>query len=653
MTRFNDGKISNDGQRRSPENQIRESQLITPFGTGALTQINNQSVMICDSQFWQPTSNEDPIVDIRLQSSLNAAGFIAPPTDLTKEFITGVSFPQWYFGPKNRELRTLSQWRADLRNDADLKRFNVKPFHFELSKSNKRYREELIPVRLVCACRDGHIQDFPWMEWAHSKEKNDFPRGTHRLKLKDNLLSGTIGDLVVECSCTAKRNLQGVFDDSFGATLLRIGVNCHGRYGWKKNEHPKQCHRQPVALMRNANNLYFSDIVGSVNIPEEDTALQEQLVQNPTYQTLLKQVLKSTTLNEAKTILSQRYAPLLETLVDETENSLTPEKLINVFSSVWQAAHAEEKQSQMDYRRDEYLVLTGAKEYARNTNRFDMTLQPREHFGDTKLASVFQNITLLNQLEVISVLKGYSRIRPIESDMMLEQEQIERASSGRAGLADEAPVNEVSLRRSDNRFVALKNSGEGIFIELSSQHLNLWRNKLDGSKIFANIVRKRSVQVPENRKPLIDPAYYMLHTFSHILLRELSFASGYSSSALKERLYFSRGQADKSDMAGILIYTSSADSEGTLGGLVRQGIPDNFFKTLASALEKARWCSYDPTCIDSSGQGRDSLNIAACHACALVAETSCEMGNVFLDRGVLVGTLDEPNLGFFSAYINE
>ena len=236
---------------------------------------------------------------------------------------------------------------------------------------------------------------------------------------------------------------------------------------------------------------------------------------------------------------------------------------------MWQAAHAEEKQSQMDYRRDEYLVLTGAKEYARNTNRFDMTLQPREHFGDTKLASVFQNITLLNQLEVISVLKGYSRIRPIESDMMLEQEQIERASSGRAGLADEAPVNEVSLRRSDNRFVALKNSGEGIFIELSSQHLNLWRNKLDGSKIFANIVRKRSVQVPENRKPLIDPAYYMLHTFSHILLRELSFASGYSSSALKERLYFSRGQADKSDMAGILIYTSSADSEGTLGGLVR------------------------------------------------------------------------------------
>lgn len=653
MTKFNDGKISDDGQYRSPENQIRQSQLITPFGTGALTQINNQSVMICDSQFWQPTSNEDPIVDIRLQSSLSAAGFIAPPTDFTKEFITGVAFPEWYFSPKNRELRRLSQWRADLRNDADLKRFDVKPFHFELSKSNKPYREDLIPVRLVCACRDGHIQDFPWMEWAHSKGKNDFHHGAHHLKLKDNPLSGTIGDLVVECSCTAKRNLKGVFDDSFGATLSRMGVNCHGRYGWKKNEHSKQCRRQPVALMRNANNLYFSDVVGSVNIPMEDTALQEQLVQNPTYQTLLKQVLKSATLNEVKTTLSQSYAPLLDTLIDETENSLSPAKLINVFSSVWQAAHAEEKQSQMDYRRDEYLVLTGDKEYARNSNRFAMTLQPSKHFEDTKLGSAFQNITLLNQLEVISVLKGYSRIRPIESDMMMEQEQIERAGSEPDGQADEDPVNEVSLRRSDNRFVALKNSGEGIFIELNRQLLQSWKNSIAGSKIFANIVRKRSIQVPENRIALIDPTYYMLHTLSHILLRELSFASGYSSSALKERLYFSSGQTDKSDMAGILIYTSSADSEGTLGGLVRQGIPDNFFKTLASALEKARWCSYDPTCIDSPGQGRDALNIAACHACTLVAETSCEMGNVFLDRGVLVGTLDEPDLGFFSPYINE
>ncbi|WP_139026547.1 hypothetical protein [Loigolactobacillus coryniformis] len=100
-----------------------------------------------------------------------------------------------------------------------------------------------------------------------------------------------------------------------------------------------------------------------------------------------------------------------------------------------------------------------------------------------------------------------------------------------------------------------------------------------------------------------------------------------------------------------MIYTSSADSEGTLGGLVRQGIPKNFFKMLKGAIEKARWCSFDPTCIDNEGQGRDSLNLAACHACALVSETSCERMNLFLDRAMLIGTLKNRELGFFSKVI--
>ena len=101
-------------------------------------------------------------------------------------------------------------------------------------------------------------------------------------------------------------------------------------------------------------------------------------------------------------------------------------------------------------------------------------------------------------------------------------------------------------------------------------------------------------------------------------------------------------------MYGILIYTSSSDSEGTLGGLVKQGVPEKFFDLLNAALEKAKWCSFDPVCIESESQGRDSLNGAACHACSLISETSCEKMNVFLDRSVLIGSLEEPELGFFS-----
>ena len=100
-------------------------------------------------------------------------------------------------------------------------------------------------------------------------------------------------------------------------------------------------------------------------------------------------------------------------------------------------------------------------------------------------------------------------------------------------------------------------------------------------------------------------------------------------------------------MQGILIYTASGDSEGTLGGLVRQGEPDRLRATIRRALDRARWCSSDPICIESPGQGSDNANLAACHGCTLLPETSCETGNRHLDRGLLVGTPEDPSIGFF------
>ena len=129
---------------------------------------------------------------------------------------------------------------------------------------------------------------------------------------------------------------------------------------------------------------------------------------------------------------------------------------------------------------------------------------------------------------------------------------------------------------------------------------------------------------------------------------ELVFACGYSSASLRERLYVSES-ADR-NMSGALIYTAAGDSEGTMGGLVRMARPDNLRQVVASALADARWCSTDPVCMDAGekGQGPDSCNLAACHACGLLPETSCEEFNRFLDRGLVVGTLENPSLGYFS-----
>jgi hypothetical protein len=150
-----------------------------------------------------------------------------------------------------------------------------------------------------------------------------------------------------------------------------------------------------------------------------------------------------------------------------------------------------------------------------------------------------------------------------------------------------------------------------------------------------------------NHYRIVTPKFIMLHTLSHLLIKQLSFECGYSIASLSERIYCAE-EKDGKQMAGIFIYTASGDSEGTLGGLVRQGRPDAFPRIFRKAVVNAQTCSNDPVCILSHGQGRESLNLAACHACALLPETCCEERNGFLDRGLIVGTYEDKGIGFYN-----
>jgi hypothetical protein len=143
------------------------------------------------------------------------------------------------------------------------------------------------------------------------------------------------------------------------------------------------------------------------------------------------------------------------------------------------------------------------------------------------------------------------------------------------------------------------------------------------------------------------PRFLFLHTFAHALIKELTFACGYGSSSLRERLYVDIADP-QTPMAGVLVYTASGDADGTLGGLVAQGDPARLPRMITEALRRATWCSNDPVCMESAGRPADAGNLAACHSCALVPETSCEQGNRLLDRATLVGTVTRPDLGFLS-----
>ena len=192
--------------------------------------------------------------------------------------------------------------------------------------------------------------------------------------------------------------------------------------------------------------------------------------------------------------------------------------------------------------------------------------------------------------------------------------------------------------------------GEGLFIEFSADAIDKWRAKniseLQKKERFlfnAKVKLKR-----QDPKLLTVPSAEMvlIHTFAHIVINQLIYESGYGSASLRERIYVS--QRTPSRMAGVLIYTAAGDTEGSMGGLVRLGEPDSLPQVIEDAVVRASWCSSDPVCGESKGQGLFGGNLAACHACSLLPETSCEHMNMFLDRSLLVGTAEDPELGFFN-----
>jgi hypothetical protein len=192
--------------------------------------------------------------------------------------------------------------------------------------------------------------------------------------------------------------------------------------------------------------------------------------------------------------------------------------------------------------------------------------------------------------------------------------------------------------------------GEGIFIQFRTELVEEWAEMVED--YYAPMLKNLHKTWMQNERA--SASYIFLHTFAHLLIRQLAVESGYGVASLKERIYStiptSPGQ-ETMTMSGILIYTASPDADGSLGGLVEQSLPERLGPLIANMLDEARWCSSDPLCIDSHGdqaQGFASLNYAACYACTLLPETSCEFRNVLLDRAALVGCPENPKMGFFA-----
>lgn len=242
-------------------------------------------------------------------------------------------------------------------------------------------------------------------------------------------------------------------------------------------------------------------------------------------------------------------------------------------------------------------------------------------------------VLLLERLREVNALLGFTRVEAPEETANPDDRP------PRADLCKDAP-----------RWVpATQVHGEGIFIRFDEAEIRKWEGRDAVTARNANLLaghrgwRNSRKLDPDEAYPGIR--YAMLHTLSHLLIRELALECGYNAASIRERIYADT-EGDRKQ-AGILIYTAAADSDGTLGGLVELGRPENLGRLLKQALTRAGICSSDPLCSEHKPADDRSLHAAACHACSFVSETSCEMGNRYIDRALLVPTLEIDAAAFF------
>jgi hypothetical protein len=631
-----------------PKGPIRRGQLIAPFGAGAMTVIRDGTCVIAaglDHWFEREDQEQAGLVpeefrvdEWRLERLLRVDHFRLPPDFRKKQSyettpncyltVPFLRFPAWHHCAS---CNLLHQVPATARGRVECPECE--------QKGRKRF---MVQVRFVAMCDNGHIQDFPWKEWVHRSVR---PTCDKPLRL---ISSGgaTLASEKVVCDCEASRTLERIteYDDqgSFLSSHLAADKTvflCRGDNPWL-DIYGSGCDRHLRGTLRTATNVYFASVKSAITLPQADHSLPSDLVtalRDPPFSTLIKLLTGAGAEIQASHLRTQ-YPTLLLDFTDEQINAALKYICDQAAEPGRAEATAVREGDDMEtgFRRAEYEVLQTEK-----NEKYLRIRQAKLTAYEPEVGKYFQRLMLVEKLRETRAFWGFTRVYA-ENQQTFEQR---RALLWRSP----PPANQQWLPA----YVVF---GEGLFLEFNEALIRSWLRQ-NGEAIqkragpllarYASFRQRRRLP-PRN----IGARFILLHTFAHLVINQLSFECGYSSSALRERLYTSDNAS--APMAGILIYTAAGDVEGTLGGLVRRGTARLFEPMVRRAIEATSWCSADPVCMElgaSAGQGPDSCNLAACHNCALVPETACEEFNRLLDRALVVGSLENPALGFFSDLI--
>ncbi len=600
---------------------LRPSQLLLTYGVGAIIDLPHMSALIMGLDDWN-TQNAEEIGEPRLLQVIQSVmgprvqRLLSPPVDESsapRSFaLVGVpvaTFPRWMVCPACRLLASVDSGYFDLK---------VNPYHPEKTcyrhhNCAKAKGPIVVPSRFMIACEAGHLDDFPWHHFVHG----DRPCKAV-LHMNEIGVSGEPSDIRITCqSCNANRSMREAF--ASGEEEERTyRPHCTGHSPHLRKFAKKKCQYQARTTLLSASNTWFPLVYTTLSLPEVEDVLSQLIEECWTY------LQGAPSLDLVKTFLT--HIPV----VQQKLGGYSAE-------TIWQKIEAKTQQQGAttvkpgELKQPEWEILSNPLTAPRTDDFEVVPADIPEGYAD-----FIQQVVLVERLREVRALTGFTRIESLSD--YAEDEELPKDHIMK--LANKIPewVPSAEVR------------GEGIFLQFREDAIQDWLRKRAVQRhndIFRDAHRRwreaRKLENPEANYP--ELRYVLLHTFAHALMRQLTLESGYAAASIRERIYASPPAAEGGPMAGILLYTAASDSEGTLGGLVSLGRQLGFH--IDGALDDMQYCASDPLCAEHVSLDDNTLHGSACHACMFVPETSCERGNRYLDRSLLIRTVERDDLAFF------
>ncbi|WP_318244493.1 DrmB family protein [Oerskovia merdavium] len=658
------GDLDADAAQKASKNRAkvgsaRPSSLLYTYGPGSVMDLPHFTVMPAGTDDWEriwarrssiPTVHAPRLLDaVRRFPGQWTVQELRPFPWAPKESIfskegddLGVParvFPQWLRCTGCDLLGRLDRFAYVNTNPyrPDQARFEHPNCPGRKGQGKSKVPRQAVPARYLLACPDGHLDEFPYDWWVH--QGASCPAGVEFAPLTmDERTVGKGASASIRCgACSATRPMNEAQGEAGRAKL----PGCRGRHPHLGAFDKRGCKNGTRFMLLGASNLWFPATQAIVVMPEAEAATQETLGVQLLAEAGKKRVEKyHDRLDDLREYLEDEESDLAawsdETLALAVEQALAPEPTLE-----------EQTEALRDWDPTDLLVP--------EWNYLQKDPLGPQHEGDAKSGLALTKKAVHEELKArhVSRVLAVDRLRKVNAVVGFTRiDEMERAN--------DMPARIVPLSRSGRPTwaIATEDRGEGVYLQFDESAVAAWEKRIYDTPLWEahrqSHERNYNARYSETSKDvapdsrMAPPRYWLLHTLSHVLLREMAMYSGYSAASLSERIYAWEGREGRGPSAGLLIVTTASDSDGTLGGLVQLSDPEQLWRVAHRALERAVRCSSDPVCAQRTPKDpEDFLHGAACHTCAMASETSCEKANRFLDRRFLVDLPGAQGLGFF------